>query len=316
MISFFGASITQQKKGYAFVLEKEYFTNERCCCHGFGGTHLSDAGIIGIQNVLVKKPKICFVDWFTTAYQTDNFYELKLYLDTIVYAFSRAKCKLVFLFMPRFDHEKRLHFYALCKKYLQSNNLSFIDVTKGCPFSQKTVRDTCHTTIYGGRVYAKYIYDEYTKIKNTIPIPPAHHFGPTKYSLIKHLHVDRVFDTKTPLTLYGNCEILGMLCTVGRHSGLVEVDLRNNNVRPGSITRIEEGWPDQKYIVSTWDKFCHYSRNHFLLRQNINGYVHFTVLPNTFDTSLCRRANIDFTKYRKKLVVIQIYYIGESLKLS
>ena len=46
-ISFFGASVTQQKSGYAQIL-KRYFESELCFIHGFGSCHLVDAGIYRI----------------------------------------------------------------------------------------------------------------------------------------------------------------------------------------------------------------------------------------------------------------------------
>ena len=43
MITFFGASITAQNKGYANVLSNKYFVNDKCKIFGFGGMHLNDA---------------------------------------------------------------------------------------------------------------------------------------------------------------------------------------------------------------------------------------------------------------------------------
>ena len=72
--------------------------------------------------------------------------------------------------MPREDHDNRLGFYDICKKYLNENELCYIDVNDKYPFNKNFVRDTCHTTDLGGKIYAEYIFEEYSKIKNTIKI--------------------------------------------------------------------------------------------------------------------------------------------------
>ena len=41
-VSCFGASVTQQKTGYATLLESELGSNYKVTTHGFGGTYLND----------------------------------------------------------------------------------------------------------------------------------------------------------------------------------------------------------------------------------------------------------------------------------
>ena len=51
-INIFGASVTQQKVGYAQILKNNFFTDHEINIFPFGGCHLSDAGIVRIDDVL------------------------------------------------------------------------------------------------------------------------------------------------------------------------------------------------------------------------------------------------------------------------
>ena len=90
MIAVFGASITQQKTGYAARLNDKL--NHPVRVFGYGGMHLINAGICFIDKVVVESPAYCFVDWFSTAYNEINDDTIQ-YIDTIVYKFSKIKCK-------------------------------------------------------------------------------------------------------------------------------------------------------------------------------------------------------------------------------
>ena len=62
---FFGASVTKQKTGYAYIL-KRLFEKDNYNTHifGFGGMHLNNAGICMIDQIISKNPKYCFIDLF------------------------------------------------------------------------------------------------------------------------------------------------------------------------------------------------------------------------------------------------------------
>lgn len=70
VIAFFGASVTQQKNGYARKLTKKLCQKENI--FGYGGCHLKNAGIIFINKVLEIKPTICFIEWFSTGTITSH----------------------------------------------------------------------------------------------------------------------------------------------------------------------------------------------------------------------------------------------------
>ena len=95
---FFGASVTKQKTGYAYIL-KRLFEKDNYNTHifGFGGMHLNNAGICMIDQIISKNPKYCFIDLFVTLYDKIDRNTIE-YLDTIIYKFSKINCKLIFLF--------------------------------------------------------------------------------------------------------------------------------------------------------------------------------------------------------------------------
>lgn len=60
MISIFGASVTQQKDGYAVQLRS--ILSEKIEIFGFGATHLNNAGICHLADASKNKPKYCLID--------------------------------------------------------------------------------------------------------------------------------------------------------------------------------------------------------------------------------------------------------------
>jgi hypothetical protein len=294
MITFFGASITVQNKGYANVLSNKYFVNDKCKIFGFGGMHLNDAGIAYIHIVLEKKPKLCFIDWFSTGLLLNKYDDIKIYLDTLVFALSDIKCKIVFLFMPNKNHDVRKNYYGICKKYLINNKLSYIDLTEAIQYNPKYIRDNCHTTDEGGIAYAKYIYEEFKKIENNIIIPQ--NSVPTKYNNIKYITVNQTFEDS--FILEGKCEIVGFNIDVGPHSGLVQVN-------DGNIVK----------EFNFWEQWCYYTRRTLRFRYNIENCIKITILQDNFDTSKCQK-QFDFSGYKKELKIYDIYFIGDKLSIK
>jgi len=293
MIAVYGASITQQKNGYARQLSSKL--DETVQIFGYGGMHIKDAGISFIDKVLEVKPSYCFIDWFSTGYKDTN-KETMEYIDTIIYKFTTNNCKLIFLFFPRTDDEGREEFYLFCKKYLEKKKIFYIDLNSEINNNELNIvlRDIVHTTDYGSNLYSSKIAEIFKTNKNNIIFPS--NMEATQYSYIDKISIERVFD-KT-LVLNGNCKIIGFYLTVGPHSGIVEID---------------NGESIQKY--NTWDRWCAYPRKHFSLSFFINGVTQINILKDEFDTSNCKKDH-DFTKRKKKLIVHNIYYVGEFLELT
>ena len=294
MIAIFGASVTQQKKGYAVKLKSKL--EEKVKIYGYGGMHLSDAGICFLDNIIKERPRYCFLDWFTTGYLKSND-KTKEYLDTIIYKFSQVNCKLIFLFLPHRQHKEREKFYSFCKDHLKKRNVYFLDLYKEIKkrnISLDTIlRDNVHTNDYGSELYASIIASYFEKVKDRLTIPSG--LRPTKYTEIKRLKINKIFDKCVKIK--GNAEIVGFLVTLGPHSGIIEI------VNKDDVQRI-----------NTWDRWCHFPRKNFQFPMKINGEVQLNILQENFDTSECR-VDFDFTKHRKKLVIHDIYYVGSHLQL-
>ena len=283
MIAFFGASVTQQRDGYAYkIIDK---LNEKVNVYGFGGMHLNNAGISFIDKVIKDNPKLCFIDWFSSEYivQSDK---TKEYIDTIVYKFSKINCKVIFLFLPHKQLKQRLDFNLFCKNHLDKMEISYIDINDKIKNLKSILRDDVHTTDYGSELYADTIYEMYANKYQSISIPvklPEE----TKYSNIENIEIGKRIDTI--FNINGNGEIIGFLLTIGPHSGIIEIN--------GSGIFMKE---------NTWDRWCNYTRRHFNLSFSINGDTTLKILQDKFD----EKGNI-FNKRKKYLVIHKIYYIGE-----
>ncbi len=291
-IAIFGASVTQQKDGYAPRLRQQF--SEAVHVFGYGGMHLHNAGICFIDRVLARQPAYCFVDWFSTGY-LDTSERTTECIETIIYRFSRAGCKLVFLFLPRADarHAERIEFERLCKEYLQRRAVSYIDLNDEIGDLAGILRDPVHTTEYGSKKYAEVIHARFMDMKASIAVPSC--VNPTRYVSIKKLQINRSFNNT--LEIEGRAELVGLLLTVGPHSGLVEV------IDGDKVTR-----------VNTWDKWCHYERLTFGIPYRVDGGIVLKVLQDRFDTSTTRQP-YDYDSIGKELVVHDMYYCDGSLKL-
>lgn len=65
LVSFFGASVTQQTNGYVDVFANLCNDKFDVKKYGYGSMHIYDAGICFINNVINDKPNYCFIDWFS-----------------------------------------------------------------------------------------------------------------------------------------------------------------------------------------------------------------------------------------------------------
>lgn len=288
MISFYGASVTQQKSGYAVKLRSKL--KEDVKIFGYGGMHLNDAAICYVDKIVAMQPELCFIDWFSTAYIEKNDSTID-YLDTIVEKFTKINCKLVFLFFLNADHKNRISFYSFCKKYLINKGIAFCDLNEFIDESSELLRDNVHTTEYGSEKYSeiilKFLRENRYSIK--VAVKPKK----TIYSEISEKKINRIY-TKN-LKLSGNGKVIGFLLTIGPHSGLIKV------INKEHVTNF-----------NTWDQWCHYNRKHFNISFVLeNNDVILEVLDDDFDTSSCRNSYLSFENYKKKIIVHSIFHTGK-----
>lgn len=289
----FGASVTQQREGYATRL-KSMFPDD-VHIFGYGGMHLKDAGICFIDEVLQQNPSYCFIDWFSTDYSIIDKRTIE-YINTIIHRFSEKKCKLIFLFFPRKDYKKKEKFNLFCKQYLKQKKIYYIDLydTINLDTLDSVLRDVVHSNDKGSNLYADIIYNKYIEDYDKIKIPE--NTIVTKYNNIKKIKINKVFDKS--INLEGDCEIVGFYLTVGPHSGIVEI-VHEQNIKK----------------FNTWDRWCHYSREHFSVPCTVEGEVGINISQENFDTSTsCKEYN--YIKKEKKLIVHDIYFVGNFLKIK
>lgn len=292
MITFFGASVTLQKDGYAKLLSSRF--EDEVKIFGYGGMHINNAGICFIDDVLSVNPDYCFVDFFSTVYTIED-ENTKEYIDTIIYKFSQINCKLIFLFFPK-RYDKLEVWYSFCKKHLDEKRIYYIDVNSKLTNTRPDdiLKDSVHTNNNGSKIYADIIYDEFHKIKNTISLPI--NIKPTNYTNIKELKVEKSFDKK--IIINGDAKIVGIVNTIGPYSGIINVLLDNVNF----------------VKVTIWDEWCYYTRKHFNLSFSMKNKAELTILSDSFNTSKCKY-KINFNYYKKKMIIHSIYYIGKEIEI-
>lgn len=291
-IAFFGASVTQQKNGYVDAVAS--LLNHKVLKFGHGAMHINDAGICYINEVLEKRPKICFLDWFTTEYMNQNG-KIELFINTILQKFSAINCRVIFLFFPFQNNETRAEFYIQMKDLCKKNSYEYICIDEELAdySEQEILRDYIHTNPKGSKLYAERIIDYLNKHEQYV-IPKNKE--PTLYSTV---FCKKIHKGGKKFVINGDCEIIGIDIKTGRYSGIVEI---TNN---GKIS--EE---------NTWDMWSYFVRDKFSFKNiHIAGDCALKVTSQKFDTSSCKK-KIDFSKYSKKIVIKEIYYVGNSVKIK
>jgi len=287
-VTFFGASVTQQKPGYVHHL-CEKLKPRRSSVVAYGGCHLPDAGTCCLGEVVATCPDLCFVDWFSTG-NTACTAQTSDCIDRIVWTLTRVKCRVVFLILPNKSHADRLQYYAFCKSHLDKRGVDCIDISETVKYSPKVIRDTVHTTPHGSRLYADIIYGAFTRLNARPPVLGEMWFPDTR-SLI----VGKKF--KRCVILEGEFDkVAGIELKVGPSSGLVTVNGRR---------------------LTTWDRWCHYERTSFKFANvtPCKGRITIQVLSEKFDTAACKLP-FDFTGIEKTLHISKIFYFGRSLTCS
>ena len=294
-ISFFGASVTQQK-GYVDEFEKRMLPNNyniNVYKHGYGSTHLNDAGMCYINKVLENNPNYLFIEWFVTGY-TDVCCDV--YLDTIINKCANIMCIPVFLLLDRTDIEKRISFNNKIKEYATTYNIHYIEIIN-IENREKYLRDTVHTTELGSHYYADIIYNyfitniydkeyNFTLIKTILP---------TIYNNILYIDINKTFHNN--IIIEGICEIIGIYQKLGPYSGVCEINYNNGKTEKCNL----------------WDQWCYFERNNIKLKFTVDKSIKINILQEKFDTSSAKVQNVD---NNKKMTVYTIFYLGTISKID
>jgi hypothetical protein len=267
-IAFFGASVTQQQRGY--VPSFATLTQVHVSQLGFGGLHLRDAVLLLDETVLKvhaeEKIDICFLEWFTSDPEIKSndlqFLLTKLTEHTIL------PCLL--LLYNNMDRDKRNQTKLIYERLAQANGIALIDIDSDIVvhqlFTPEFFRDDTHLHDNGGEMVAKMIYEKcYPQVvSNHLPVFKFIAFQPIVSRPTKpsgHLSIPYrahkvEFDEIVSIpSIYSTAKLAALWLLTGPESGIIEI-------------RDKHGKSEH---MSVWDKWAHYDR--FTIRRFRNAFI-------------------------------------------
>lgn len=310
-ISFFGASVTQQKYGYVYHFQKELNnSNNQYFIHGYGSMHIVDAGICFIKDIVKENPEICFLDWFSTSFLSNKKYghsHLKTCLHTILYELNKVNCLPIFLLFDSIEqteeiYNQRLEMYEFLKSFAFEKNIPVISLYN---LKEKNInikellRDNVHTNDEGSKYYGINIKNDFLKIlenKNYFNFIGKREFMKTIYHDIKSISQEITFFTE--IKLRGNGYIMGIYQKIGPFSPIVNITSRNIETT-------------NKKTYQIWDKWAYYERETIKLRDlNILGELKIEITDLEIDHSESK-IQLNWNDYEKKIIICRIFYLGD-----
>lgn len=279
MITIFGASVTQQKNGYAKYLSNVF--NNQVSIHGYGGMHLNNAAICFLNEIVRKNPDFCLIDWFSTGYIETND-ETEECIEYLIFHLNEINCKPIFLFFPHEKDDLRLCFYQFCKNIIDKKGGEYIDLRMQIDQGElpEILKDDVHTTNYGSKLYASLIEKQLNMHRELTASSNQTVF--TSSLQPKMISVEKTFYNR--IELRGSCKIIGFLLTIGPHSGIVHVISNGND-----------------FSENIEDKWCNFNRKHFNLAFLVVGEASIEIIQKIG------------SRKKSKLIVHEVYYSGESL---
>ncbi len=277
-ISFFGASITQQKTGYVHSF-KELNPTYNIQQFGYGGMYITDAGICFIDDVIYQKPDYCFIDWFSPAcYRPPE--KIEEYLDAIVEKLLNINCHVIFLFFYRKQMDPGwFQMFDYLKKYANQYNIVCYDLSNLSDPDQY-LRDNIHTNSLGSEKYGKIINNNFhsTIFTKNRAIPKKN-----KYSTILNINTNIVATKYIKLISLGQSSIIGVLQKIGLYTE--DVSYVYNN---------------EKHLISLKDKWSlQYERS--TIKISINNF--------------CEEIIIQIPE-GKQLIWEKLFYTGDRIQIT
>lgn len=286
IISFYGASVTQQGMGYVYGFNKiiKGYTIKQC---GIGSIGLREATFLLDKIILNKENKsdICFLEWFTANWNIEvedlNYLVMKLLSNNILPVFL-----LMYNNNDRDEREKtKLLYYNIS----DNMNIPLIDLdtytVRGKYFTDDLFRDYTHLTEEGGNFYGKKLADIinsiniYKKPENKLLFIPYKSVNSiTKLSgnnnipeLAYFINVGESIELP-----HMNAKLLAIWTVVGPDSGIIKI--------------IDDELKIEK--ISLWDEWCHYDR--FMIRKlskpkEMSKNIKISLTDENPEYSRCRR---------------------------
>jgi len=280
----FGASVTQQKTGYCYYIQKLFNINIEV--FGYGAQQIWDAGIIYIDKVVEYNPDVLLIDWFSGFHKNTDINictsNIKASIETILYKLNKIKCKPIFLFLPYLHRNEAL--MNNCKKMLELYEIDIIDIANYFKFNNLFIRDQVHTTNLGSEFYARLIMNNINLEHNNSKILSI---KPNKFVDIKSFVVNKIF--KKQMIIEGKCNILGISLKIGPNSGIICINNTHN--------------------INLWDLYCYFTRDSIKLCNIFlpGPTTLFEITQIDFDRGLSDK-KYDFSNIEYELNIDTIYY--------
>ena len=180
-------------------------------------------------------------------------------------------------------------YYDKIKAYLKKYNIYYIDFSSYLTFSNELIRDDVHTTELGSKKYANIISELFLKDKDKIIVPNIILESETFKSIQKY-NLDKIVELNEneyiEIALDKIYKYLFIVMIIGTHSGIITIN-------------------EEKY--NTWDIYCHFNRTVTRKYCINNKNIKIVQSSSIIDTSKCKR-DINFTKYKKQLIIKEIYF--------
>jgi hypothetical protein len=306
-IACFGASVVQQGGPNSFFHHLSKSLKElgySTASFGYGSTHIVNSGVCFIDTVLEFKPNICFLEWLTSGCYTVEKDGLLEYWNAMIYKFSKAKCKLILLILPRLDWDAdRETMMRVSIEHMAKYGIPVINLSKAFPNIKDLLRDYVHTNQAGAEAYSKAIMEQFIKLEGSLTIPNLGGEGetkqeeyklvPNKYCNIKTFNFNYKIYKKMKFTLEG--EIIGFYMNVGPFSSelLIKSDQEERNYR-------------------LWDEWSYYDRQVIKLHIKSEKKSEYTLLltDNPIDRSKAK-TQLEWDTITKYFHPLKIFYVGD-----
>lgn len=172
---FFGSSVTEQatlyKTGEVVGYVNHFITNYLNEDSGSalriarGNTDICNAGIIYLDDIIKWKPDICILDWATSGNPEAD-------IVTIYHIYKKLLAHNILPFTVIFPRKKRCYLsLPVYKKQVEICQYFGTPLLEIDPETEldNILRDTVHTNVLGGKIYAEKVY---AGIKKILPIQP------------------------------------------------------------------------------------------------------------------------------------------------
>lgn len=298
VISFYGASVTAQKDGYVYELQK-IMENWEIEKYGFPGSGIN---LCKLDLVLKNKPSIVFLQWSLHGYSG----KISV-IKNLVWRIVNSSAIPVFIHMPRSDLNSSGAMSAATtirdiNKVALELNVTVYDLRNQIPLEELNnglLRDSVHTLPEGSKRYALELKKLLMRDKPKFPLPFL--CSSEEQCFPKLIKVNLKSYKTFTFKLQG--EIIGMYVIVGPNSNYIDY------------------YKNGKFHVRKllWDGFCYYPRIKYgyPYQSETLSLIDIKVQSINFSRAECRRnISIDYESLVPTLEVDEICYVGQLFDIS